>query len=414
MSFEVIEKSSVLREILVTIPGKDVARVESAMVEHARKTAKMPGFRAGKVPAKLIRQRAGQSILEDARRECLQNSVKEAIATLGDLVHVSEVEIAGEPDADGSFVAKLNVETEAVITVKDYEGLDVELEDVIVSDEDVETQIQSMREEHAVLEPVTDRQIVENNDIVIVDLVDTEDESKTNNDVTIHIGSATYNANVESELIGAEIDKAVTVNKKSEDGTIEQSLNATVKEIKTRKLPELDDDFALDTGDADTLDDLREVVRKRLNEEKTKAPDAKLEELLLEKLREANPIDRPEGYIKARAAQAIRLQIEQITRQQLGADFIERITNNIKEEELEEYRRDYHNEVILNAIAKEEKIDVSNEDIIEEAKTWFPNVDAEKIADWLKGANTERFVSEQVKRDRAMAKIKETANITKA
>lgn len=413
MSFEVIEKSSVLREVLVTIPGEDVARVESAMVERVRKTAKMPGFRAGKVPAKLIRQRAGNSIIEDARRECLQNSVKEAIASLGNLVHVSEVEIVDEPAADGSFIAKLNVETEAVVTVKDYEGLEIALEDVAVSDEDVDAQLQKMREEHAVLEPVTDRQIVANDDVVTVDLVDAQDENKVSRDVSIHIGAGKFNAGIEAELIGAEIGKAVTVHRKSADGVIEQSQLATVKDIKVRKLPALDNAFALDTGDAETLDALREVVRERLLTEKNNIRDSKLEELLLEKLRDANPIDRPEGYIKARAAQAIRLQIEQITRQQLGADFIDRIINNIKEEELEEYRRDYHNEVILNAIAKQEQIEVSDEEVIEEAKTWFPNVDAAKVADWLKSANTERFVSEQVKRDRAIKKLKASAKIVK-
>ena len=133
---------------------------------------------------------------------------------------------------------------------------------------------------------------------------------------------------------------------------------------------------------------------------------------LLEKLREATPTELPEGYIKARAVQAIRLQIEQMLRQQVDDRMLSRIANNIRPEELEEYRVDYHNELILNAIAKEEHIDVKEEDSINEAKKWFTNVDESKIRDWLKSGNAGKFVSDQVARDRALDLIKAAAIIT--
>ncbi|MBQ1926727.1 MAG: trigger factor family protein, partial [Proteobacteria bacterium] len=91
MSFEIVEKSSVVKEIVVTVSGEAIRKVENVLVEKARKTARLPGFRAGKVPAKLIRQKAGASLTEDARRECLQDAVQEALSTIDHLLHVGEV-----------------------------------------------------------------------------------------------------------------------------------------------------------------------------------------------------------------------------------------------------------------------------------------------------------------------------------
>ena len=115
MSFEIVEKNQVVREITVTVPGDAVRRIEGKLVESARKTLKMNGFRAGKVPAHIIRQKAGASIMEDARRESLQVSVREALDTLDNLLHVSEVEIVVPKTEDGGFVAKLNAEIKPVL-----------------------------------------------------------------------------------------------------------------------------------------------------------------------------------------------------------------------------------------------------------------------------------------------------------
>lgn len=117
-------------------------------------------------------------------------------------------------------------------------------------------------------------------------------------------------------------------------------------------------------------------------------------------------------YVRARAAQAIRLQLEQITRQQIGDEYIERIVNNIRESELVEYRTDYHNEIILNAIAEAEKIEVSEEDTLKEAIKWFGNVPEDQIKRWLKTNNAAQFVGDQVKRDRALEIVRDAAVVT--
>ena len=195
-------------------------------------------------------------------------------------------------------------------------------------------------------------------------------------------------------------------------GDAEPVVTCVVNEIKVRVLPELDDAFALDTGDAETLDGLKTVVRERLTKEREDARKNKIDEKICEKLRESSPIDMPEMYVRARAAQAIRLQLEQITRQQIGDEYIERIVNNIRESELVEHRTNYNNEIILNASAEAEKIEVSEEDTLKEAIKWFGNVSEDQIKRWLKTNNAAQFVGDQVKRDRALEIVRDAAVVT--
>lgn len=414
MSFEIVEKSQVNREITVAVAGEAVKRVEGQMVEKARKTLKMNGFRAGKVPASVIRQRAGASIMEDARRECLQVAVREALDTIEHLLHVSEVEIVTPQTEDGGFVARLNAEITPVVEVKDCKGIEVTAADAVVTDEAVAAELEKMRERHAVIKPVDDRDIVEDNDIVMTTLSNPNAAAEKicrAGDRQVSLGKGYLNDDMEKCLIGAKKGEPVEL-KAVIDGE-EAVVTCVVNEIKQRILPELNDDFALDTGDADTLDALRENTKKRLLEEAEKARENQIETQILAEARSRMPIDMPEGYIKARAAQAMRLQLEQMLRKELDESMLARIANNIKPEELEEYRLDYHNEIILNAIAKSESIEVSEEDTLDEAKKWFQNMDESRVKQWLKTNNASEFVNEQIKRDRALDMLKAAAVIKK-
>ena len=414
MSFEIVEKSKVLREIIVTIPGDVVRRVESKIIENTRKTLKMDGFRKGKVPASLIRQRAGESITEDARRESLQEAVREALDTIDNLLHVGEVEVVTPKTDDGGFVAKVNAEIAPVIEVKDYKGLEISEADVFVTDEMVDAELEKKRDRLAVIEPVEDRKIVEDGDVLMVTLSDPNDAAKkfcSAGDRQITVGKGFFNADMEKALIGAEIGNPVEVKANVDDA--EAVVTVKVNEIKKRVLPALDDAFALDTGEAENLAELREKTRKDVTAEKENERKASIEKKLLAKLREANAIDMPEGYVKARAVQAMRLQLEQMLRQQVNDDFLDRIAQNIRPEELEEYRIDYHNEIILNAVAADAKIEVSDDDVLAEAKDWFKGMAEDKIKAWLNANNANKFVGDQVKRDRALKLIVDEAKITK-
>ena len=414
MSFEIVEKNSVVREIVVTVPGEDVKKMEAKLVEQARKTLKLPGFRAGKVPAKLIRQKAGASIMEDARRECLQASCREAIASIEHLLHVGDVDVVTPKTDDGGFVCKFDAEIEPVIATPEYKGIEVTIPKVEVTDDDVNAELEKRRERHAVLTPVEDRKIVQDGDVAFVTLSAPNDAASkfcVAGTRQISVGKGYFNADMEKQLVGAEIGNPINLEAKIDDA--DAIVTCEVNEIKTRVLPDLDDEFAKDCGDdVDSLDALKDSIRKHIEEDKTAANEQLLNDRLLEKLREATPTDLPEGYIKSRAVQAIRLQIEQMLRQQIDDRMLARIANNIKPEELDEYRRDYHNEIILNAIAKAENVEVAEDDAVNEAKKWFTHVDESKIRDWLKQGNAGQFVGDQVARDRALLAIKAAAKIS--
>lgn len=412
MSFEIVEKSQVVREIIVTVPGVAVKRVESKLVEEARKSMNLKGFRKGKVPAHVIRQRVGASVMEDARRESLQVSVREALATIENLLHVGEVEIVTAQTEDGGFVAKVNAEVAPVVEVKEYKGLEVEAADVNVSDADVDAEIEKRRERHATIVPVEGRNVVEEGDVLATTLSAPNAAAEKicrAGDRLISVGKGYFNEAMEKCLVGATIGEPLQLTAMINDE--EAIVTCVVNEIKTRVFPELNDELAKTLEDGENLEELKANTKKRLIEEAEKARENAIELALLAKLRELMPIEMPEGYVKARAAQAIRLQLEQMMRQQLNDDMLNRIINNIKPEELEEYRSDYHNEVILNAIAAAEKLEVSDADILTEAKKWFQHIDESKVAMWLKQNNASQFVGDQVKRDRALENVKAAATV---
>ena len=414
MSFEIVEKSSVLREIVITVPGDVVRKVERKLVESTRKSISLKGFRKGKVPANLIRQRAGESITEDARRESLQESVREAIATIDNLLHVGQVDIVTPKTDDGGFVARVDAEVRPVLEVKDYKGIEISEPDVNVTDEMVAEALDAKRERFAVIEKVEGRDTVEDGDVLAVELSNPNEAAQkfcAAGSRQISIGKGYFNENMEKALVGAKIDNAVEVKATVDDA--EAVVTVTVKEIKKRVLPALDDAFAKTTGDAETLDELREKTRKQVTETKENERNESINKKLMEKLRASNPIEIPEGYVKSRATQAIRLQLEQLMRQQIGDEMLDRIAANIRPEELEEYRIDYHNEIILDAVAKAENIEVSEDDVLAEAHKWFQGMSDEKIRAWLKSNNASNFVGDAVKRDRASDLVKEAAKITK-
>lgn len=412
MSFEIVEKSQVNREITITVSGNEIRRAEGHMVESARRSMVLKGFRKGKVPASVVRERAGASIMEDARRECLQNTAREALSTLDKLLHVGEAEIVEAQTEDGGFVARLHAEVEPTVEVKPYKDLTVKVADVKVTDEDVENAIQKRLERRAKVETVEGRDVVEDGDIVTCELsAPNEAASKLcrAGERSITVGRGNINVDMEKCLVGSKIGDSVQMTAKI--GDEEPVVTAQIKEIKTRVLPELNDAFAKETGDAETVEGLREFERKNLLEEAENARKNEIDAKLCDKLCEAMPIDIPEGYVRARAIQAYRLQLEQWTGQQINEELLARLAANMKDSEIVEYRKDYHVEVILNAIADAEKIEVSNEEIVEEATKWFGNASKAQIEKWLKTSNASHFVGDQVKRDRALAIIRDSAHV---
>lgn len=412
MSFEIVEKSQVKRELMITVTGESVSRVEGRMIEQVRKTMTVKGFRKGKVPASIVRERAGASVTEDARRECLQEEARKALSTIDGLLQVGEADIVTPKTEDGGFVAKIEAEVAPKVEIKDYKGLTVKVADAVVTDEEVDKALEARRERHAVVKPVEGRTTVEEGDVVTCELSAPNDAAMKlchAGQRTITVGRGDLNADMEKCLIGASVDEPVQMTAKIGDS--EPVVTAVVKEIKQRVLPALDDNFALDTGDAETLEGLRDVTRKRLMDEAEQARNFAIEARLTQQLRELMPVEIPEMYVRARAAQAIRLQLEQMMRQQIDDAMLNRIMQNVRESEVAEYRTDYHNEVILNAIAAAEKIEVTPEETLEEATKWFGNAPKGQIEKWLKTGNASQFVADQVKRDRALAIVKESAKI---
>lgn len=418
MAFQVEEISAGKRMVMLDVEGSAIASLERRVVEETRKTLRLPGFRMGKVPASIIRQRAGASLREDAAREALQIAASEAVASFENLLHVSEVDVTEPMTDDGGLKAQFMVEIKTEFEDVQYQALTAELESRELSDADVDERLESLRSDMATLAAVEDRKDVRDGDVLYVTLSAPNDAAQSlvqEGERRVEIGSGRISKDFEAALIGAQVGEAKNIHwdiKTDDDNVAEAIVTAEVSEIKVRVLAELDDDFALDTGKADTLAQLRDKLHEEIKAEQEKEDDENLRRQILRQLREQNPMEIPEGYVKSRAESALRLQLEQMLNRQIDPQMMKSIVSAMKDEEIEEYRVDYHEECILNAIAKKENLDANEDEIFDEAKKWLGQASDEQIKQWLKQAQAANFVKEQILRNKAFDMVKSATNIS--
>ena len=326
---------------------------------------------------------------------------------------MGEVDVVEPQTADGGFVAVLHAECTPTVELKPYNGIEVKVADVKVTDEDVEEAINVRLQRHATTEVVEGHDTVEDGDVVCCELSAPNDAAAKlcrAGERTICVGRGDLNVDMEKCLVGVKLGDSVTLTAKI--GDEEPVVTAEVKEIKVRKVPELNDEFAKTTGEGETVAELREATRKTLVEEEEERRKAEIERKVLEKLRELMPVEIPEGYVKARAVQAVRLQVEQWLHRQVDESWLDQIAANLSDKELDHYRDDYRNEIILNAIAADAKIEVTHDEIVEEAMKWFGHAKKERVERWMTENNSMHFVGDQVKRDRALKLVCDAAVVT--
>jgi trigger factor len=255
-------------------------RVEKALDEAYKKVVKkvdIDGFRKGKVPRTLLEKRYGEEVLhKDALDILIQQGYYEAVEE-ADIEPIAQPEITdayingGEP---ATFTATVEVKPD--VDLGEYSGLEVETEDITVEDEEIEQELETRRHDHAQLAGL-DREVVEEGDFATIDYVGTIDgetfDGGSAEDYNLEIGSGSFIPGFEEQLIGAEVGEETIVEVEfPEDyqgadlAGEEAEFKVTIKDIKAKEVPELDDEFAKDLG-YDNLDELKSDIKNDLEEE---------------------------------------------------------------------------------------------------------------------------------------------------
>ncbi|WFO46485.1 trigger factor [Bacillus pumilus] len=346
------------------------------------KQVSIPGFRKGKVPRGLFEQRFGvESLYQDALDILLPVEYPKAIDEAG-IEPVDRPEIDVEKIEKGEsliFTAKVTVKPE--VKLGDYKGLNVEKDDATVTDEDVQEELKGMQNRQAEL-VVKEEGAIENGDTVVLDFegfVDGEafEGGKAEN-YSLEVGSNSFIPGFEEQLVGletgAEKDVEVTFPEEyhAEDLAGKPAVfKVKIHEIKAKELPALDDEFAKDVDEeVETLAELIEKTKKRLEEAKENEAEGKLREELVEKASENAEVDIPQAMVDTELDRMMkefeqRLQMQGMNLE-LYFQFSGQDENALKEQMKEDAAKRVKSNLTLEAIAAAENLQVSDEEVEEE------------------------------------------------
>ncbi|RKQ86450.1 trigger factor [Solirubrobacter pauli] len=359
-------------------PAEVERRVTQAAKQLAR-TIRVPGFRAGKAPAPVVIKRIGrEAVVDEAVRESLGAWYREAI----DDAHVVPV---GEPSVDLGelpkegeplkFTIEIGVRPKAELG--EYKGLEVAKREPGVPDEQVDQELEGLRERAAKLDTV-DRQ-AQRGDFVVMDFAGSVDgvpfPGGEGRDQMIELGSGRLVPGFEDQLEGAVAgeDREVTItfpeDYPAEELAAKEAVFAvTVREVKAKQLPELDDDLAVEAG-FDTLDELREDIRSRLSENESQRAEAEFREAALDAAVEAAKVEVPDALIEARAREMWDSMLHSLSHQGINRETYLRLSGVTEEETIEKAKPDadvaLRREAVLAAIAEAESLDPTEEEMLE-------------------------------------------------
>lgn len=348
------------------------------------KQINIPGFRKGKVPRKILEQRFGVEIFfEDAVEYIMPQAYIEAVETLDEsIVPVGKPEIdIVQLEPNKPFIFKAKVEIKPEVELGEYKGLELEKLDTAVTEEDVNKELEQLRQRHAQLEVVGEEGQVENGDFVVIDFVGKVNgepfEGGTAEDYTLEIGSGTFIPGFEDQLVGMKLNEQKVIEvtfpadyHSEELAGKEATFDVTVKEIKRKKLAELDDEFAKDISEFETLQELKNDIENKLKKRKEENAQNHLREQAIAKASENAQVDIPQAMIDTQIDDILQNFDLRLRSQGLSLEkflqYSQQTQESIREQYQEDAKKAVKNQLVLEAIAKAEGIEVEEEDLEKE------------------------------------------------
>lgn len=378
MNSKLIKKEGNEVSLQVTVSAKAFQEGLQKSYMKNRKRFNIPGFRKGKTPRKVIETHYGEGVFyEDAINFALPAEYDKAIEELNlEPVDRPDVNIENiEPGKDLLFDITVTVKPE--VNLADYKGIEVEKIEYNVSDEDIDAQIDGMRQANARLINVEDRAIAMNDNVVIdyTGYIGEETfEGGSAENQTLEIGSGRFIPGFEDQLIGANVGDDVDVNVTfPEDYTAEHlagkeaTFKVKVNGIKVKELPELDDELAKDVSEFDTLDELKNDLKTKLMEDTVKKQEEDQRSKILDAVVEKFEIEIPQAMVDTEIDTMLRDFDFQLRYQGIDLEKYLEFTGSKIEDLKEQMKEDATSRVktslVLDTIGDVEKIDVTDEDV---------------------------------------------------
>ena len=416
MSVKVENLEHNMAKLTIEVSAEELEKALNTAYNKQKKQISVPGFRKGKVPRAMIEKMYGAEIFyEDAANELMQQTYPSAIDESGvDIVSRPTVDVV-QIEKGKPFIYTAEVATRPEVTLGKYMGVTVTKIDTSVTDEEVEAELENQRNKNARTVTVTDRPVKEGDTAVIdfegfVDGV-AFDGGKAENH-SLEIGSHTFIDTFEDQLVGKNAGDEVEVNVTFPEQYQAADLagkpavfKVKINEIKAKELPELNDEFAQDVAGVDTLAEYKEELKKNLTEKKENEAKKTKEDEAIQKIIDKSKMDLPEAMIDTQCETMVNEFAQRIAQSGLSMDqylqFSGMTVDQLKEQVRPEAETRIKSSLVLEQIAKEENIEVSDEDIDAEiekmAKAY--GMEADKLKEYM--GDSEK---ESMKRDLAITK----------
>lgn len=363
----------------VQVPPSEIeARLERKARQLGREM-RLPGFRRGKVPAPLVIQRMGREVvLEEAVRDTLGNWYSDAIETAG-IVPVGDpqLDLADLPPQGAALEFSIEIGVLPTAKLGDYKGLEVGRREILVEDGAIQQEIDGLRERLARLETV--ERAASSGDFVVVDYLGSiagePFKGGEGRDQLVELGSGNLIPGFEEGLEGANagetraIDLSFPADYPSQElAGAEASFEVTVKEVKHKQLPEVDEDFAVDMG-FDSVEELTQDIRTRLGEVDSKRVDAEFREAALDAVAAGSHVDTPEGLIQDKAREMWDRMLHSLSHRGISREAYLKITGREEDDLIAELApeaaQSLRREAVIAAVVAAEQIVPSEEDLLE-------------------------------------------------
>lgn len=383
MSLQVEKLEHNMAKLTIEVAAEDVEKALQAAYLKQRGQISIPGFRKGKVPRQMIEKMYGPEVFYD---EAANRMVSDAY---GKAYDECELEITSQPEIDvvqlekgKPFIFTAEVAIRPEVTLGEYKGLKVDKASLEVTAEEIEKEIETERERNARTIEVTDRAVADK-DMVTLDFegfVDGEAfDGGKGTDYPLTIGSGAFIPGFEDQLIGAEIGKEVEVNVKFPEDYQAENLagkdavfKCTVHTIKAKELPELDDEFASEVSECDTLEEYRVEVENKIKERKEKEARQKKEDQAVDQAIENAQMEIPKPMLDLQVRQMADDFARRMQQQGLSMEQYFQFTGMTAERMMAELQPQAEKRIktrlVLEEIVKAENIEVSDERMDEEVQ----------------------------------------------
>ena len=358
-------------EIEITVPLDEIARETDRVVADIQQKARLPGFRPGKAPASLIRSKFSKQVRDDVLENLLPKFFRQKLEE-------EHLEVVGRPNVkdvhfhDGEplrFKAEFEVAPE--IELKDYRGVTIHYSEPQVSDEDIAKRLEEIREQKSQFVNVEPRAIADGDyAVVTLDSLSGVDQAIHQDEVVLHVGDPDTMAGFSEALLGMspEEEKEFDVTYPEDFGQ-ERLAGKTVRfrakltTIRKKELPELNDDFAQDLGDYQTLDDLREAVRKAIFQEREYGAQQKAKDELINKLIESHEFPVPEAYIERQIESQLENQFRELAERGIDPTKLKIDWSKLKDAQRPKALHDVKASLLIDKIAEREAIAPTNDEV---------------------------------------------------